>query len=66
MRIMIGIEAAVDRLAGDLAQLRRVPAVAAQQRHRDAQLAGLQRDVADVGVVARNEDDVRLRCRGSP
>ena len=52
---------ALDRRAADLERLRRVPAVAAEQRHVDAELARLLRDQADLGVVAGHEDRVGLR-----
>ena len=57
---MVGIETAIDRIAADLGQLGRIPTVAAQQRHLDAQLPRLNRNVADIGVVARNENHIRL------
>src|SRR5262249_22453282 len=59
-RIMIGIVAAVDTLPGDLSQLLGVPTVTAEQRHVDAELPGLERNVSDVGVVPRNENHLWL------
>ena len=55
-RVVVGVVAALDRGAADLGELLGVPAVAAEQRHGDAELAGLDRDVAGVGVVAGDED----------
>src|SRR6266550_4404132 len=57
--IVIRIHAALERTATDLEELRRFPAVAAQERHADADVAGLDRDRGDVVVIAGNEDDLR-------
>ena len=51
---------ALDRRAADLERLLRVPAVAAEQRHVDAELARLLRDQAELRVVAGHEDRVGL------
>src|SRR5205823_6916021 len=53
--------AALQGRAADLDQLRRLPAVAADERRADAEVAGLLRDLPDVGVVAGHEDDLRVR-----
>ena len=63
---MIGIEAAIQGVSGDLPQFFRIPAIASEHGHFNAKLAGLNRNVADVCVIARNENHVgvaRANCR---
>src|SRR6185503_19011059 len=50
----------VQRLAADLQQLLAFPAIAAEQRHGDAQLARLARDEPGLRVVTGDVDRVRL------
>ena len=52
---MRGVVSVLERLAaGDLDELRGLPAVTAEHRHGDAQLAGLLYDESDLVVVTRH------------
>ena len=46
---------------GDVRDLRIIPAVRAEDRAGDAELARLLHDLADLLIVGRNEDDIRVR-----
>ena len=59
--VVIGEVRAFDRLAADLDHRRRVPAVAADERHGHAEVAGLDGDLSDLGVEAGDEQHLRLR-----
>src|SRR6185436_21182555 len=59
--VVVRIEAALERLAADLDELRRLPAVAARERHVHPEVARLDRDLADVVVVGGDVDQLRLR-----
>jgi hypothetical protein len=58
-RVMVRVVAALDRVAADLGELGRVPAVAADERRLDAELPGLAEEVAGLGVVAGEEHRLR-------
>ncbi len=60
-RIMRGKITAFQRLAADGHQRGGFPAVAAEQRHRDAELPRLQRNQSHLRVIARNKDAVGIR-----
>ena len=60
-RVVVGEVAAFECGAADLVQLLAVPAVSAEERYGDADLARLPRDQADVRVVAGNVERVGLR-----
>src|SRR5207237_7562316 len=55
-RPVIRVIAAVERVAADRDELLALPAVAADQRHLDAELASLPRDEAGLGVIAGHHD----------
>jgi hypothetical protein len=56
---VVRVVAALDRVATDLGELGRVPAVAADERRLDAELAGLAEEVAGLRVVAGEEHRLR-------
>src|SRR5512143_2682096 len=55
-RVMVREVTAVQGFPADLPESRRVPAVPADQRYGDAELAGLARDRADLGVITGHVD----------
>ena len=65
--ILVGVMRAEIRVVegigtGDIRYLGIIPAIRAENRARDAELAGLLDDLADFFIVSRNEDDVGV-CR---
>ena len=57
---MIAEKAAFNRAASDLDQRRRIPAVPAQQRYRNAQLTGLTRNQTGFIIITARKNRVRL------
>jgi len=58
---MIGIVVTVSSFAGHLDKRRAIPAFTTDKRAPDSKLSGLKKDQRRLGVIAGQENDLRVR-----